>query len=79
MYLLFYFKVFFNSILSFATLSVFNVRNVIIRGGGFDQFTASEKFAPPPEYSEPWPPNILNLPTPMVKTQNSHAFSKISS
>ena len=26
-------------------------------GGSFDQFTASEKFAPlGPQYSEPWPP-----------------------
>ena len=22
--------------------------------------------APPPQYSKPWPPNILNLPTPMI-------------
>ena len=41
----------------------------LIRGGGSDQFTASETFAPfpappPPQYFEPWPPNIQNLPTP---------------
>ena len=56
-------SIFINSILNFALLSVFKVRNVIIwhwiGGRGSDQFTASEKFASPlgpPQYSEHWPP-----------------------
>ena len=49
----------FNSILNFAILSVFNVKNAIIwhiGGGGYDQFTASKKFAP---LASPPPPPIF--------------------
>ena len=71
----------YNSILNFAIFSVFNVRNVIIqcekcndlaliRGGGSDQFTASEKFGPlAPQNSETCrPPPPPHTPPPIFKT-----------
>ena len=43
-------SILFNSILNAVIYLVFNVKNylALIRGGGSDKFTASEKLAPPP-------------------------------
>ena len=32
---------------------------------------------PPPQYSKPWPPNILNLPTPMITLNTERVLTFI--
>ena len=79
MYLLFYLKVFLKviilqySILNFAILSVFNVRNVIIwhRLGAVAPISLqSVKSLPPP------PPHILNIPPPQYSEPCPLQYSK---
>ena len=73
MYPLFYLKVFLKEYFSILFLNCYIISFqcekcnylALIGCGGSDQFTASEKFVPP-QYSEPWPPNIQNLPTPLT-------------